>query len=69
MRQVDAAQDGQTLSERLLAVAELARSAGAMRLAQVARTTEAGLFAGEGDLAPLRAAVAETLRYVNQASA
>ena len=64
MRQVDEAPNAQVRGYRLSAMISLARNTGAVRLAQAARQLETEIAAEEPDLAPLRAALAETLAYV-----
>jgi HPt (histidine-containing phosphotransfer) domain-containing protein len=69
MRQVEGAPDPQLRGDRLRAMTTLARNTGAAHLAQVARLTETRLASDDADLSPLRAAVAETVAYVNQTGA
>ena len=67
MRQVEDAPNAQVRGYRLNAMMSLARNTGAVRLAQAARQLETEIAAEEPDLGPLRAALAETLAYVQQA--
>jgi HPt (histidine-containing phosphotransfer) domain-containing protein len=67
MRQVEEAPNAQVRAYRLNAMTSLARNTGAVRLAQAARQLETDMAAEEPDLAPLRAALLETLAYVHQA--
>jgi hypothetical protein len=64
MRQLEAAADNQTRSERLRAIIALARDTGAARLLHDARLAEAHVGAGAADLQPLRDAAAQTLSFV-----
>ena len=66
MRQVEEAPNPQMRSLRLHAMISLARNTGAVRLAQAARQLDADPPAEEPDFAPLRAALSETLAYVQQ---
>ena len=67
MRQVEDAQDPHVRGDRLHAIIGLARNTGAVRLAQAARQLETEIAVENPDLAPLRAALSETLAYVHQA--
>jgi HPt (histidine-containing phosphotransfer) domain-containing protein len=65
MRQVADAADPEIRGERLRALATAARNLGASRLAAAARTAESQI--GETfDIAPLHAAVSETLAYLER---
>ena len=64
MRQVEDAPNAQMRGYRLNAMISLARNTGAARLAQAARQLETEIAAEQPDLAPLRAALGETLAYV-----
>ena len=66
MRQVEEAPDPQVRGDRLRAVTALARNTGAARLAQASRSLETAIAADAPDLGPLRAAVAETVAYVER---
>jgi len=65
MQQLENSIEPTLRAERLRAIMALARNTGAMRLAQEARRMEAGVADG-ADIAPLRAAVDETVAYVRR---
>jgi HPt (histidine-containing phosphotransfer) domain-containing protein len=69
MRQVEDAPDAQIRGDRIRALIALARNTGALRLAQVARSLETQIITEEPDLQPLRAAMTETIAYVQHAVA
>jgi hypothetical protein len=66
MRQIDDATDAQKRSDRVRALASLARTTGAAMLAHQARVAEPKMMAENPDLAPLRDAVATTLAFVRR---
>jgi HPt (histidine-containing phosphotransfer) domain-containing protein len=69
MRQAEFAADAVTRDERLRAISALARSVGAVRLAQTAKLLETQFTVPEIDLDPLRDVVVETLAYLRQTGA
>jgi len=66
MRQIEDSTDMQKRSDRVRALASLARTTGAAMLAQQARITEPKMMTEEPDLGPLRDAVAATLSFVRR---
>lgn len=64
MRQVEDAPNAEVRADRLNAMIGLARNVGADRMAQAARLVEQQISSEQPDLEPLRAAIAETLAYV-----
>jgi hypothetical protein len=66
MQQVEEAEDSQTRGDRLRALAALGRNTGAMRLMQAARLAEGHVGDTAPDLTALRAALSDTLAYVQR---
>jgi hypothetical protein len=66
MRQVEDTTDAQKRSDRVRAIAGLARTTGAALLAHQARLLEAKMATENPDLAPLRDAVDRTLAFVRR---
>jgi hypothetical protein len=69
MRQVEEAEDGALRGDRLRGLIALARNIGAMRLAQEARAAETQIGTEQPDLSALRAAVVETIAFVQRSNA
>ena len=67
MRQVEDAPDPQVRGDRLRALIALARNIGAMRLAEEARGVETQIGGEAPNLEGLRAAIGETLTFVQRA--
>lgn len=67
MRQIEAAPD-ELLTERVAAMAALARGIGATRLRHSAHALQLQIIRGEAELGPLRGVVDDTLAYLRRAS-
>lgn len=66
MNQIEDAGNPELRGERLRALIGVCRNTGATRIATEARALETQIATEEPDIAPLRAAVADTLAYVRR---